>query len=151
MVRNISVVKFTCCLRPFLLYHPVIHLWAVCQHTEGLLCNFISEHDFNSVRKKVNSLNIIFALTVSFRAFIPGVPLLRRFAPGYQYFAHTGPNPNLHCKEFRITIMKLFFFKFAANLNQSECEGRQNARRRVRFDEIFTSFSSNGKGRASPA
>ncbi|HEX7585695.1 MAG TPA: hypothetical protein VF373_13490, partial [Prolixibacteraceae bacterium] len=39
------------------------------------------------------------------------------------------------------------FFKFAANLDPSECEGRQNARLRVRFDEIFASFSSNGKAR----
>ena len=73
------------------------------------------------------------------------------FALGYQYFAHTGLNPNLHCKEFRTTVIKLPFFRFAANLDPSECEGRQNARLRVRFDEIFASFSSNGKGRASPA
>ncbi|HEX7585043.1 MAG TPA: hypothetical protein VF373_10170, partial [Prolixibacteraceae bacterium] len=59
--------------------------------------------------------------------------------------------PNLHCKEFRTTVIKLPFFKFAANLDPNECEGRQNARLRVRFDEIFASFSSNGKGRASPA
>jgi len=31
------------------------------------------------------------------------------------------------------------------------CDGRQNARRRVRFDKIFASFSLIGKGRANPA
>jgi len=35
--------------------------------------------------------------------------------------------------------------------DRSEWGGRQNARPRVRFDKIFASFSSNGKGRASPA
>lgn len=34
---------------------------------------------------------------------------------------------------------------------QRERAGRQNARLRVRFDKIFASFSSIGKGRASPA
>ena len=31
------------------------------------------------------------------------------------------------------------------------CVGRQNAWLKVRFDKIFASFSSIGKGRASPA
>jgi hypothetical protein len=37
------------------------------------------------------------------------------------------------------------------NVGQNECGGRQNARPGVRFDKIFASFSSIGKGRASPA
>jgi len=41
--------------------------------------------------------------------------------------------------------------KFVIYFDLSECEGRQNARRRVHFDKIFASFSSIGKGRASPA
>jgi hypothetical protein len=50
------------------------------------------------------------------------------FAPGYQYFAHTGLNPNLKCNEFRMTINKSSFFKFALTFDRSVCVGRQNAR-----------------------
>ena len=42
-------------------------------------------------------------------------------------------------------------YEFGQAIDRSECEGRQNARPRVRFDKIFASFSSFGKGRASPA
>ena len=41
--------------------------------------------------------------------------------------------------------------EFAFYIVRSECEGRQNARPRVRFDKIFASFSSFGKGRVCPA
>jgi hypothetical protein len=42
-------------------------------------------------------------------------------------------------------------FNWRPAFDPSGCVGRQNARRRVRFDKIFVSFSSIGKGRASPA
>ena len=42
-------------------------------------------------------------------------------------------------------------FNWRPAFDRSGCVGRQNARRRVRFDKIFASFSSIGKGRASPA
>jgi len=42
-------------------------------------------------------------------------------------------------------------FEIEAKIDRSECEGRQNARLRVRFDKIFAYFSSIGKVRASPA
>jgi len=34
------------------------------------------------------------------------------------------------------------FFEIEATIDRSECEGRQNARLRVRFDKIFAYFSS---------
>ena len=49
------------------------------------------------------------------------------------------------------TQLKRYSSGLCSGLNRSEWVGRQNARRRVRFDKIFASFSSNGKGRASPA
>jgi len=45
----------------------------------------------------------------------------------------------------------MVLFECSSASNRSEWAGRQNARRRVRFDKIFASFSSIGKGRASPA
>ncbi len=47
--------------------------------------------------------------------------------------------------------LRWLVLSLCVRLNRSECEGRQNARPRVRFDKIFASFSSFGKGRASPA
>ena len=47
--------------------------------------------------------------------------------------------------------IKILVFQLGSSFDRSECEGRQNARQRVRFDKIFASFSSIGKGRASPA
>jgi hypothetical protein len=42
-------------------------------------------------------------------------------------------------------------FQFGQAFGRSGCVGVQNARKRVRFDKIFASFSSIGKGRASLA
>ena len=106
--------------------------------------------EYYSVRTKAYALKKTFCAD-GFHSFIftqGDTP--SSFALGYQYFAHTGLNPNSHLKQIWITL-KLPYFEFAETLEQSECESRQNARPRVRFNEIFASFSSNGKGRASPA
>lgn len=53
------------------------------------------------VRKKTYAKKNTPCRTVLFRPFIPGASLLRRFAPGYPYPAHTGLNCTLHCKEIK--------------------------------------------------
>jgi hypothetical protein len=51
----------------------------------------------------------------------------------------------------RTKVNNYFFLKLAIIIDWSDCEGRQNARMRVRFDKIFAYFSSNGKVRAGQA
>ena len=65
--------------------------------------NFDRESNF--VRKKVCVTNIPFARTVSFRPLLPRATLLRRFALGYKYSAHTG----LNTKVLMVSI--LFIYK----------------------------------------
>ena len=52
---------------------------------------------------------------------------------------------------FVIIESMLFRQRIYLKSNRSECASRQNARLRVRFDEIFAYFSSNGKVSDSPA
>src|SRR5665648_1192088 len=74
------------------------------------------DREFNSVRKKVYALKNSFDRTAFFRSFIPGATLLRRFAPGYQYFAHTGLNPQLHS----IAVQSFYYELYHTHLNTTK-------------------------------
>ena len=58
-----------------------------------LLCNYIPEGDFNSVRNKVNSIENLFCADGFLGFILTQGDTPSSFALGYKYSAHTGLNP----------------------------------------------------------
>ena len=136
----------------------------------GLICNQISVGYLYSVRMKVNSLKSLLAdgffLSILPQGATPSFPnrsvrdrlfavrLSSRRSPGLPIFRPYWAKPQ-ESEEINTAKIWNCSLLFGIDLDRSECIGRQNARLRVRFDIPIAigivSFSSNGKGRASPA